>query len=249
VRPVLQFLAACALLVPLASGAQATAPAPPVASGPPRILKLPAPALSGKVSVEEALKARRSLRDFEEVPLTLQELSQLCWSLQGVTDEKGHRTAPSAMASYPLKVYVVAGNVSGLASGLYRYLPDRHELKVLALGDKRPEFISRAVGDRAWLKQAPVLFLVVGVEARLPKESGQRGVQFMWTEAGLAAENALLQAVSLRLGGTFVGGFDPGAVKSFFGLPKGEEPLALLPVGRRAALALDVKAPETPGNP
>lgn len=237
-------------LASLALRAQAPAPPPPApAPDPPRILKLPAPVASGGLSVEQALKERRSLREFGAVPLTLQELSQLCWALQGVTDDKGHRTAPSAEASYPLKVYVIAGYVTGLASGLYRYLPDKHELKVLALGDKRAELVSRAVAEQTWIKEAPAAFLVVGIKARVPKASGPKGVRFMWTEAGLAAENVLLQAVSLGLGGTIVGGFEPGAVRSFFGLPQGEEPLALLPVGREAAPTPAAKAPEKAGLP
>ena len=64
---------------------------------------LPSAQVTGAVSIEQALATRRSVRGMADRPLTLAEVGQLCWSAQGVTDEKGHRTAPSAMATYPLE--------------------------------------------------------------------------------------------------------------------------------------------------
>lgn len=76
----------------------------------PNAVKLPTPRTGGGISVEKALSERRSIRGFKNESLTLNEVSQLLWAAQGVTDDKGHRTSPSAMASYPLEVYLLAGN-------------------------------------------------------------------------------------------------------------------------------------------
>ncbi|MGB9718438.1 MAG: hypothetical protein ACPL4E_08380 [Thermoproteota archaeon] len=45
----------------------------------------------------------------------MEEVSQLLWAAQGITGPQGLRTAPSAGALYPLKVYLVVGSVKGLA--------------------------------------------------------------------------------------------------------------------------------------
>ncbi|MFX0072982.1 MAG: nitroreductase family protein, partial [Candidatus Hermodarchaeota archaeon] len=45
---------------------------------------------------------RRSIRDYSGEALTLQEISQLLWAAQGITDPNGWRTAPSAGGLYPL---------------------------------------------------------------------------------------------------------------------------------------------------
>jgi len=74
------------------------------------VIKLPEPRYESEVSLEESLVNRRSTRSYGNEPLTLQELSQLLWAAQGITDASGHRTAPSAVALYPLTIYVVAGN-------------------------------------------------------------------------------------------------------------------------------------------
>jgi Nitroreductase family len=97
-------------------------------------INLPEPRTDGGIPVEAALKERRSIRTFGKEGLTLDEISQLLWAAQGITDDLGHRTAPSAMARYPLQVYLLAGNVTGLPSGVYHYLPKGHNLTVIHQG-------------------------------------------------------------------------------------------------------------------
>jgi len=88
-----------------------------------KAIKLPEPRTDGGISVEKSLETRRSIRSFGKDGLTLNEVSQLLWAAQGVTDNMGHRTAPSAMARYPLQVYLLADNVTGLPTGVYHYSP------------------------------------------------------------------------------------------------------------------------------
>ena len=87
------------------------------------IVDLPPPALDSGVSVERALRERRSVRAFAPGALTLAELGQLLWAAQGMTAPSGLRAVPSAGALYPLELRVVVGEVAGLDSGVYRYLP------------------------------------------------------------------------------------------------------------------------------
>ena len=192
---------------------------------------LPAPKTDGKISVEKALKSRRSLRNPQETPIALGEVGQLCWAAQGVTDEKGHRTAPSAMASYPLELYVIVGAVKGIAPCLYHYEPAGHRLRLVSSGDKRSEFMEKAVGQ-AWIAKAPVIFVISGSTGKMTKMK-DRKMQFMATEAGLAAQGFFLQAEALGLGSTFVGGFDPAKARQALGLSASEDVLAVLPVGKK----------------
>jgi hypothetical protein len=81
------------------------------------MINLPEPRLASDYSIEQSIHNRRSVREFSNKPLSLSEVSQLLWSAQGTTDDKGLRSAPSAGALYPLVLYLVAGNVKGLNSG------------------------------------------------------------------------------------------------------------------------------------
>ena len=209
-----------------------SAPAPAVVPATPEAVKLPAPRTDGGAAVEKALAARRSQRAFSYKALALAELSQLCWAAQGVTDDKGHRTAPSAMASYPLELYVLASRVEGLPAGLYRYLPAQHALAPLKAGLTSADLVAQGA-KQEWIRQAPAVFMLTGVAERAKRKMTSKGERFVWVEAGLAAENLFLQAVSLGMGGTYVGGFDDEGLKKFLGVPAGEEPLAVLPVGRK----------------
>jgi len=198
---------------------------------------LPSAQVTGAVSIEQALATRRSVRGMADRPLTLAEVGQLCWSAQGVTDEKGHRTAPSAMATYPLEVYLVADAVTGLEPGVYRYQPADHTLVVHAgaaavAPPLRDAFVEKAIGQD-WITTAPAILVITGTAARMGERFVERRRDFMCVEAGLAAQGFFLQATALGLCSTYVGGFDPEGARAFLGLPAGEDVLAVLPVGGR----------------
>jgi len=203
----------------------------PAPSRSPAVVALPAPAIDGEVSIEASLAQRRTLRNPADGPVTLREAGQLCWAAQGVTDDKGHRTAPSARASYPLGLLVLAARVTGLEPGLYRYSPAEHGLAPVALGNQLAAFEEKAVGQ-GWTARVPVIFVITG-RAEAVAHMGERGVPFMWVEAGLAAQGLFLQATALGLGGTYVGGYDAEAASAALGLPPGEQVLGVLPIGRR----------------
>ena len=110
-------------------------------------VKLPEPRHDSDVSLEQTLLQRRSVRNYVGEPLSLQEVSQLLWATQGITDPRGLRTAPSAGALYPLEVYVVVGSVQSLSPGVYRYEPDEHQLVKTVDGDKRAGLAAAALGQ------------------------------------------------------------------------------------------------------
>lgn len=194
-------------------------------------IRLPEARLSGALSVERALQGRRSLRDFGDRPLALQELAQLLWAAQGLTHAGGYRTAPSAGALYPLEVYAVVGNVTGLKVGVYRYLPIEHQLARVVEGDRRGTVATAALSQN-WIRQAPAILVIAGVFERTARKYGVRATQYVHFEAGCAAQNVALQGVAEGIGSVVVGAFDDAAVVGAAGLAPGERPIALLPVGR-----------------
>ena len=115
-------------------------------------IKLPESRYESEISVEEALLARRSVRDYKNEPLTLEEVSQLLWAAQGITDKKGSRVAPSAGALYPIELYAVIGNVDNLSSGVYKYKSHDHKLVRIIEGDKRMELYNAALNHSLRLK-------------------------------------------------------------------------------------------------
>lgn len=194
-------------------------------------IPLPNPVSTGVLSVESALHSRRSVRDFSPQSLTLAEVAQLLWAAQGITGPGGTRTAPSAGALYPLELYLVTGNVSALAKGVYRYQPLVFSLIRLADGDQRAALAAAALGQD-WVNEAAAVIVVAAAHERMTRKYGQRGVRYVHMEAGHAAQNIHLQAVALNLGTVVVGAFDDDKVKIIVNLSGDEQPLCLLPIGR-----------------
>lgn len=190
------------------------------------------PPKAGAMSLEESIRHRRSVRDYSDEGLTLADISALMWAAQGITTP-GHRTAPSAGATYPLELYLAAGNVENLAAGVYRYLPERHRLEMVSDGDIRQRLSDAAV-NQEWMSNAPVVVAIAAVFDRTAARYGRRAERYVDLEAGHAAQNLLLQTTVLGLGATPVGAFDDAEVSRLLQLPVGETPLYLIPLGKAA---------------
>ncbi|MEO0081512.1 MAG: SagB/ThcOx family dehydrogenase [candidate division WOR-3 bacterium] len=225
----------------LASGCGQTHLAGPESStGQSGIVRLPEPVRKGTMSVEQALAERRSIREYGDAELTLAQVGQLLWAAYGITQpiEKpgwlrgGLKTAPSAGALYPLELYIVAGKVTGLAAGVYRYRPESHDLVLVKSGNRRAELCAAAYGQ-ASVRNAPVSIVYSAVFERTTAKYGNRGRErYVCMDLGHSAENVYLQCVSLGLGTVAIGAFQDADVKTAVGMPKEEEPLYIMPVGR-----------------
>ena len=193
---------------------------------------LPEPRYESKVSVEEALLKRRSVRDYTGEALTLPEVAQLLWAAQGITEPTGKRTAPSAGALYPLEVYLVVGSVEGVTPGIYRYQPLQHELVKVCAGESRAALAEAALHQES-IEQGAIDIVIAAVYERTTSKYGNRGVRYVYMEAGHAAENLYLQAEAMNLGTVVIGAFSDEPVKQVLNLPEDEEPLYIMPVGRK----------------
>ena len=196
-------------------------------------IKLPEPRYESETSVEEALSKRRSIRDYSGENLTLNEVSQLLWAAQGITAPPwGGRTAPSAGALYPLELYVVVGDVEGIDKGVYKYSREEHELEKVKEGDIRAE-LAEAAGGQECVRDAAIDIVFTAVYERTTRKYGERGIRYVHMEAGHAAQNVYLQAVSLDLGTVVIGAFIDDRVKELVNAGEQEKPLYIMPVGRK----------------
>lgn len=193
---------------------------------------MPEPHQEGRLTLEAALARRRSIRAFSQGSLTLAEISQLLWAGQGITSPAGYRTAPSAGALYPLELYVAAGQVESLPADVFRYQPSRHKLERVGSGDRRRS-LSRAALSQTWIGDSAAIIAVAAIPRRTTSKYGDRGIRYVYMEAGHAAQNICLQAASLGLAATPVGAFRDDEIRDVLQMRPEMEPLYLLPIGRR----------------
>jgi SagB-type dehydrogenase family enzyme len=207
---------------PVAESAAPTAEPPPWAHDGVRFLG-PADEL-GEAELLDAIGRRGSVRDVTGEPLTDRQLAALLWSAQGVSAPSGARTVPSAGALYPLETYVVT------PQEVLRYVPASASVEVRADPKAKGAITEVIAGSPA--VPAYAIVIITGVPARITGKYADRGIRYMWMEAGHAAQNLLLAAAAMGLGAVPIGAFDDAGVADALGLSSAEIPLYIIPVGR-----------------
>lgn len=187
------------------------------------MVKLPVPDYTDR-SIEECIEQRRSIRSYKDTALTVQQISNILWSCQGLTEEDHEfRAVPSAGATYPLVVFVAKSD------GLFRYIPESHGLKQEMTKDIRRDIANAALGQR-FINDAGLVVIITAIYERTTQRYGERGIRYVHIEAGHCAQNIHLEAVALGLGSVPVGAFDDDRLSSVLKL-KNEKPLYIIPVG------------------
>ncbi len=143
---------------------------------------------NGTYTLDQALMERKTSRKYDsKATMSMDQVSRIMWAANGVNRKDGHRTAPSAVASYPNDVYAV------LAEGVYKYDLEEHKLiKVIS------EDIRKDVPIQPGIRKAAMKILYVTDLDRVPSGEGEGG----WAdlEIGCMVQNVYLEAAQLDLG-------------------------------------------------
>lgn len=188
-------------------------------------IMLPDPKLKGIVSLEEALKNRRSVREFSGKDLGLEDISQILWAAQGITENNfGFRTAPSAGALYPIEVFVAKSD------GFFHYIPNGHKLEKFSSENLKQNLMEASLFQES-ISTASIVIIITAIYERTTAKYGERGIRYVHMEAGHICQNILLQAAALQLGAVPIGAFSDTEVQKILNLPADCNPLYIIPVG------------------
>ena len=147
---------------------------------------LPAPQTQGGKPLMEALKQRRTTREILPDKLPMQVLANLLWSGFGVNrPESGQRTAPSAMNSQEVELYVA------LPEGLYVYEAKPHQLKPLLDKDLRAK-----TSRQPFATNAPVVLVYVADLPRLSRANPDQRPFYAGIDTGCISQNIYLYCAS-----------------------------------------------------
>ncbi len=170
---------------------------------------------------DEVISSRRSLRDFADLDLSLNELSQILHQSYGITGElpgKGGfrqdlRSAPSAGALYPAEIYIAIRKVSGVEPGIYHYNVPNHEIELMIPGDPTEKIFEVCCGQD-FVHKTSIVILMSGVLKRTKLKYGERGYRYALLDIGHLGQNIYLSCASLDLAiMTTCGFFDDEANK------------------------------------
>ena len=184
----------------------------------------------------EILIKRRSEREYQKDPISLQELSLLCFATQGITGKIGSyllRTAPSAGALYPIETYIVVNNVEALNPGIYHLNIKDFGLEQLVEGNLGRE-LKEACIYQEHCESAAVVFIWSGVFRRTMSKYGSRGMRYVFMDVAHICQNLLLACEALDLSACPVAAFFDDALNQLIGLDgKEESVIYLATIGRR----------------
>jgi len=199
------------------------------------VISLPEPLHEAGGPLWEMLASRRTRRTYKPEPLSLAIVSQLLWAAGGKTKEGREavlRSAPSAGALYPIEMYLMANDVTGLEKGIYHYGVAGHRLSLIREGDFAEVASSAALNQSMLAKSGVVIFMTAVIE-RTRWKYRQRAYRYIYLDAGHIGQNICLAGESLTLGVCPIGAFHDDEINAILGVDGVEETIVYaMTVGR-----------------
>jgi SagB-type dehydrogenase family enzyme len=161
-----------------------------------------------KLSYIEMLDQRRSVRNYEDIPLTQAQLSFMLWSTQGIQKTINNivslRPVPSGGARHPFETYICIKNVENIAPGIYYYDPSKHIAEKLCSIQKisdlpSDETITEMLAGQSWATTAPVLIFYTSIPYKAEWRYSDCAHRVALIDLGHVGQNAMLSATALGL--------------------------------------------------
>lgn len=173
-----------------------------------QLIELPAPQTSGGMPLLDALKNRKTEREFSDRKLSPQVLSNLLWAAYGINREDGRRTAPSSVNWQTIDIYIA------LPEGLYLYDARGNTLKLVLAED-----IRALTGTQEYVGTAALNLIYIADLSRIPRDmDDERKLWVSTNDVGFIGQNVYLFCASEGLATVVRGSIDREALGVKMGL-------------------------------
>jgi nitroreductase len=162
-----------------------------------RVIELPSPRAQGGKPLIDALRLRRSIRQYAPRPLSPQVLSDLLWAAFGVNRPSGDRTAPYWRHIMVIDIY------AALADGVWLYDPKTHRLML-----HLPDDIRAQTGTQDFVAAAPLNLIYVAHGDRMGDVPAQDRQLYASVDTGFIGQNVYLFCASEGLATVFRAALD-----------------------------------------
>jgi len=164
------------------------------------------------IDLKIAVERRRTLRNYQQIPLTLDEMTYLLWVTQGVKEINNNkitkRTVPSAGARHAFETYLLINRVEGISPGLYRYLALEHALLPVNSGQDITQRVTAACLEQQQISSSALTFIWVAIKERMYWRYGERGYRYLHLDAGHVCQNLCLGAEAIGSGVCAIAAFN-----------------------------------------
>ncbi len=172
----------------------------------------------------DIISQRTSRRVYNDMPLTLEELSFLLWTTQGVKTIIGKknkatlRMVPSAGARHPFETYLFVNNVEGLESGRYHYVATEHRLEYLGVLENQMDRVSEACCGQTFVGTCAVTFIWTAIPYRSEWRYTNKAQKYCLIDLGHVGQNLYLACEAIGCGTCGIGAYDQALADALLGL-------------------------------
>ncbi len=189
------------------------------------------------IDLVSAVEQRKSHRIFRNKSITLEELSFLLWATQGirrtVDGATAYRTVPSAGCRHAIETYLCVQNVSGLETGIYRYLPVEHQLLLVYEDEQLSEKVIHAALGQPFAGKAAVTFIWTAIPYRMEWRYDIAAHKVILLDAGHVCQNLYLACEAIGSGTCAVAAYHQDLMDRLVQVDGEEEfVIYLAPVGK-----------------
>lgn len=176
----------------------------------------------------DLLKERKSNRVYKKESVTLEQLSFLLWTTQGIKEIRGDnyatvRYVPSGGARHALETYLAVLNVEGLKKGIYHYLPMDHSLELIEAVDNLEVKVSDSLCKQKFAGKAAVVFYYSAVPYRSEWRYPLEAHKLVLIDAGHAVQNLYLSCGAIGCGTCAIAAYNQELADKLFRLDGEEE--------------------------
>lgn len=183
-----------------------------------------------------AIQNRNSVRNFSKKSLSLEELSFLLWSTQGVKFASGanvFRNVPSAGCRHALETYLTIFNVEDIQPGVYRYLPLTHQIVLEFEEENLKQKMIKATFNQKFAGEGALTFVWSSIPSRMEWRYGVASHKVIALDAGHVGQNLYLACEVINTGTCAIAAYDQEYLDNLLRIDGKEEfAIYIAPVGK-----------------
>lgn len=168
------------------------------------------------VDILSAIEQRKSHRKYLNTTFSLEELSFLLWTTQGIRKQvnaaTAYRNVPSAGSRHALETYMFIFRVNGLEPGVYRYIPGKHQLVFEFSQKNLKEKLTRAVLWQSFVSDAAVVFAWTTIPYRMEWRYHLASHKVIALDAGHVCQNLYLSCEAIGAGACAIAAYNQNAL-------------------------------------
>lgn len=179
------------------------------------------PPASFGVDLADALKMRKSTKEYTPEVIPSAQLGEILWAANGMNRDDGKRTAPTPRGLYFINIFVLGKD------GIFLYVPEKAQLTKVS----EKNILDKAGTQPYMASCSQMLALVANFKAYSTDIPQEEKIRTAAITAGCIAQNVYLACAALKRSTCLVVSMNEAALRQALSLGVDDLPLLIMPLG------------------